>query len=164
MKKDSSHILTIRAIASTYARQLLMPPIIIAGAVATMLWGVLIYAGTTINPWWWVLALPLGVATIVGGVAALTLLKVLRTLSPPMNARQTQAAREFVERTGTYAGVVGMSRYMIAWTVIRQVVLRRDTSILTRLTDNSSELAQDYRTIHQEFAKRDRVVVENTAP
>lgn len=153
--------LAVRAIAVTFARQLLLPIIIAAAVVIVLLWVGLIILTAQVSSWWLLALVLLVPATFMTILVASLLWFLLKKLTPVMSERQTTAATRFVERTSSYAEVVGMSRFVLAFHIIRRAVQKKSTSYFDELLSHSSELREDFTTVRDEFAKTPRKVVRN---
>lgn len=161
MKNDN--VLAVRAIAGTFARQLLLPVLLIAIAVVVIFWIALLFLVSQVSLWWLLLLILLIPATLIFGVIGGGLWFGVSKLTPPLTERQKTAAKHFVERTGTYSNIIGMSRYLIAFHIVRQVIQKKPKTYVTELIGHSTELRDDFYTVRDEFEKRDRKVVENLA-
>lgn len=151
----------VRAIAGTFARQIIVPILVIAAIVLLVLWLGLIILAMQVSLWWLLLLLVLIPATLLAGLIGAAAWFVVSKLTPSMTRTQKAAATRFVERVGTYSNIMGMSRYLIAFHIIRQVIQKKPRTYISELIGNSTELRDDFYALRDEFATNKRKVVRN---
>lgn len=153
--------LAVRAIAVIFAKQLLLPLIFAAGIILLLLWVGLILLMIHVSSWWLLATLLLGPATVLVLFVAGIVWFLIKKLTPAMSPRQDKAAKRFVERTSSYTELVGMSRFLLAFHIIRRAIQKKPTSYFDELLGHSAELREDFNTLRDEFKKNSRKVVKN---
>ena len=117
-------ILTVRAVSSEYAKQLLWPVLFItlgiyAGMIALIWW-----IAAAVHVWWWLLAImPTFLMIILGSLWLLARALILR-LAPIMNAKQKAATKRFVKRLNRVAEHMGTPRFVIIYRIAKDALVR----------------------------------------
>lgn len=119
-----STILAIRAITSLYVKRLLLPILVIGFGVYVAVIGIIWWIAASVSNWWWLLAIVPTLVVLVG-LAIWTVVRVLvGRISPPMNKRQTTAAKKFIKRIDGAAEHIGTPKFIIIYRVIKDVLFR----------------------------------------
>lgn len=155
--------LAVRAIAAAFAKQLLLPLIIGIGVVLLLLWAGLVLLATNVSAWWLLLALLLLPATLIASSIAAILWMLIKKLAPTMSPTQKKAANRFVAHTATYTELVGMSRFLLAFYIVRHAIQRKPGTYFDELLGQSKELRADFTIVRDEFSKQPRKTVPNLA-
>lgn len=155
--------LAVRAIAAAFAKQLLLPPVIGIGVVLLLLWVGLVLLAINVSAWWLLLGFVLIPASFIVASVAIILWMLIKRLTPAMSTTQKEAANRFVEHVTTYTDLVGMSRFLFAFYIVRHAIQRKPGTYFDELLDRSKELRTDFAIVRDEFSKHPRKTVSNLA-
>jgi hypothetical protein len=158
---DTAYVKALRALAAVFARQLVLPLLIAVSALFLFLWVGLLLLTYFFSNWWLLALLPLVPSTLLATGLGYMVWLVVQKLTPPMTKTQQQAAVRFVERTKSYTELIGISRFMLAFHLLRHAVRNKPSTYLNQLTRHSTELREDFATLQKEFEKRPRKTVSN---
>jgi hypothetical protein len=148
-----THIAAIRAITSEFAQQFVRPFLWIAlGIVLTLLIIVGLLA-FLVSQWWLLLLIPILIISLVGTIMWLIVRFALKSLSPPLDARQKSATKEFVSKLESTIETVKTPYPIIIFYVIRDIVMRRDSGFISEITQRSKTLRPDFEELRQLFTQ-----------
>ncbi len=119
-----STILSIRAVSSEYAKQLLWPVLFVVLGVYIGIMALIWWVAATASPWWWLLTvIPTCLVIILGSVWVVARALILR-LAPTMNTQQKSATKHFVKRINRVAEHMGTPRFVIIYRIIKDALMR----------------------------------------
>ncbi len=121
-------VLAVRAITSEYAKRWLFPFLLVGIGVYTLVMLVIGWVATVVSSWWWLLAI---VPTFVF-LVALTVWIIARIIagrvSPPLNASQQKAAKQFNKRIDKAAENIATPKFIFMYRIIKDVIVRPTSS------------------------------------
>ena len=144
--------LAVRAIGSEFARRLWVGVAITALAVMVVAIALLVWL-TGYSPWWWLLAVPIGVGLSVGMSILIVFWLLLRRVRPPQTSTQKQQVRQFVDTLSNVSEVAGTPRVILLVRVIRSIAAPRSDPYLENI-QRTKNVVQDFLTISKTFAKK----------
>ncbi len=146
-----SHIAAIRAITAEFAGQFIRPFLWIACGIILSLLAVVALLVYLVSEWWLLLLVPIIMITLVGVIVWLVVQFILKTLSPPLNAQQKNATKEFVGKLESTIETIQTPYPVIMFYIIRDIVFRRDSGFISETTDRSKTLKPDFEALRQLF-------------
>ena len=148
----NTQLTILRAISSEFIKRKLKTVLLLCGVMAVIVLIGVLYL-TTVNIWWWALAVPVMVLIFVGVVAALLIAAIIRALRPHMTPLQTSSIAKFVDTFEQVAEGVQTPVPFIVLLVIKDLLLKRDKLFVDTLIQNSKTLRNDYLQLVQNFTK-----------
>lgn len=145
-----THITVTRAISSEFAlrkvRQLaIMTAIILFTAVCISLWL------TTVHVWWWLLAAPVIILSVLATGAIFVAIIVIRVLRPRMVGTQKAETAKFVDKLERVADHLQTPMFLIVFRVVRDILRPRGQTFVQLATEDSTSLHTDLRTLQKLF-------------
>ena len=144
-------LLALRAIATTFALGILRSAAIWAGVAVLVLIIIIGLLAYFFSNWWWLLAMPIGVATIVGLVIWLILNFILRHLQPSMTKDQKTATQDFIEKAERLFENATTPYPLLAARLVFDTVFRRKDGLLSEVIADSKGLRQELNKVSAEF-------------
>ena len=139
-----------RAIGAEFVGRKLRP-LVIAFFVAALLAVALAVWLTTINGLWWLLAVPVITAAIVGGVACLAARSILKMLRPPLSSGQKIATVNFVDKLERVAETVQTPMFVIVFRIIHDMYRPSSRSFIAEVSADSTTLRADFLALARKF-------------
>lgn len=142
----------IRAIGSEFAGRKLRLILLIFGIItliALLAMGWLI----TLSIWWWLLAVPVMVMTLLGlmvGIMASILVKLLR---PVLTKSQAAGVKKFVDKLERVAENIQTPMFMIVFRVMRDIIRPGKKTFIQTVTHDSTTLHKDFIKLQRDFAQ-----------
>ncbi|MGO3702160.1 MAG: hypothetical protein ACTJG2_03175 [Candidatus Saccharimonadales bacterium] len=143
---------TLRALSAFIGRRTLRA----AGGIALIIM-LLLFAGiwllaAQVSGWWWILALPLSVASFVLFVLySLLRFLLLRLYPKQFTKEQTHALKGFVEKLTQLNDARATSPFMFVTVTLWELVRYREIRTLRALISNSSSLKPDFERLTRFF-------------
>ena len=119
----------IRAIGSEFAIRKLRGIMLVFGLVSLALAAGLIWL-TTLNAWWWLLAVPALMAVLLGTAILLITRLTVKALRPQMTKTQKKAVSGFVSKLERTADNLQTPLFIIVYRIVRDVVRPRGKSFI----------------------------------
>lgn len=144
-----AHTKLVRAISSEFvARKLRVIASVIAlsllAAVSMSLWL------TTVNVWWWLLAAPVIMCTLLIAGALCVALAMVKMLRPTMTHDQKSGTIHFVDKLERVAEHVQTPTFILIFRVLRDMIRPRGRTFI-------ESAAEDSTTLHTDLAKLERL-------
>ena len=140
----------VRAIGSEFAQRKLNSLIIIYAIVVSLLMVGAVWL-TTINVWWWLLAVPVIVLALAGFVALLAVRLLIRFIRPELNKVQKKAVKDFVDKLERVAENLQTPMFVIVFRVVRDMLLPRKETFIKTVASDSTSLHKDFSNLVQDF-------------
>ena len=141
--------LAIRAVGAELARRLWLPIVVIALMVAVAL-GVLLGWLVSLDAWWWLLAIPLGIGVSVATIVLVVTWLLIRYVRPEVSRTQRTQIRAFVDQLQAVQEIAGTPKFLILLRVVRSISAPRSDSYLEKIV-SSRQLGRDFREIVRGF-------------
>jgi hypothetical protein len=146
--------LASRAVLSAYAKKALLPFEIIAMVIFVIALAGSAYLIASVSGWWSILLIVVIAYGLVGSILWLIVHFTIDKLRPKQTARQEQAVKQFIDRAGTIADTVGLTRFGLILRIVRDVVARKEDNVLTSFTRDSKGLKTDFENVIAAFRSR----------
>jgi hypothetical protein len=142
--------LVIRAVAAEFARRIYVPmlitiSIIIVIAIALVIWLV------TVSAWWWLLAIPVFLASIVGAVILIIAGIIIRVVNPRQKLEQKVAVKKFVDKLQGLSEIVQTPKIVLLFNVLKDVISPKEEGYVKTTIGNSLSLRKDFETLLRSF-------------
>lgn len=141
----------IRAIGAEFAHQLWLAVFITCLVVGVLLVGILIWL-TTVNVWWWLLALPIGVGSSVATAILIVFRLLIRYVRPAQTKQQKNDIKAFVGKLQFASEFTTTPKFLILFHVIRSIAAPKSETYLQEILETKN-LQKDFRTIVGGFKK-----------
>lgn len=139
------HILAIRALASTLARNILLPIIIAAAIIFALIIILLLWIADAIGSWLLLLIIPVAFTGIIIGIALFIIYRTVRSIQPKnMSKDQKVATKEFISHLETYAELKGTPKFLIVWKIIMSALKKSPREYMSSLIGESTKLKSSY--------------------
>jgi hypothetical protein len=145
------NIAAIRAVTAEFARQFVRPFFWVVLGIMVCLVIITILLAINISPWWWLLAIPVGMLGIAGAAIWLIVRFILERLSPRLTTEQRAATKGFVTKLQFTKDTIQTPYPLIIFYVIRDIILRRDRGFLSEVTEHSRTLKPDFERLKKLF-------------
>ncbi len=139
----------IRAIGTEFAMRLWWPACYAAIFIAVVCVGLLVWL-TSMNAWWWLLALPIGIGLSVATVLLIVFFLLIRYVRPNRTASQKQQVRQFVDKLALLQELSGTPKFIILFRTVRSIAAPRSDSYLKDLV-STKNLKTDFMEIARSF-------------
>ncbi len=139
----------VRAIGTEFAMRLWWPVFYTTIAIAIVGVGLLIWL-TSLNAWWWLLALPIGIGLSVAAVLLTIFLFLIRYVRPDRTRSQKQQVRKFVDKFALLQELSGTPKFIILFRTVRSIAAPRSDSYLRDLA-STKDLKTDFMEIARSF-------------
>lgn len=148
-----STILAIRAISSLYARRLLWPFLWVGIAVYALVMGLIGWVAYVASNWWWLLSIGPTLLLSIALMIWLTGYVLVRRIAPPMNKRQTKAAKKVIGHIDRVAEHVGTPPFIILFRIVRDSVTRpqSDRTFIGEWVREPGDIHHDFETLRRLF-------------
>jgi uncharacterized membrane protein YbhN (UPF0104 family) len=144
-------ILAARTIAVSFAKQIIIPAVIVGYGAILLIFIVLYWLANQLSPWWWVFAVPVSFVAIVFGLIVAVSAFLIKRISPPTTKYQRKLAKRFVEEVVNYSDLVGASRFFIAYKVIKDVIRKKPKTYLSEMTQKPGDLKRIFAQLRDSF-------------
>lgn len=148
-----THILAIRAIAATLAKDILLPIIIVTGVVYALVIALLVYIAIEVGSILLLLLIPAGFIGLSAGVALLIVYRTVRAISPDMTKEQKGLTRDFISTLESYAELKSTPKFLIAWRVIMSSIKKSPKVYISSLINDSTKLKGQYSKLVHSFPR-----------
>jgi hypothetical protein len=143
--------LASRAVLSRYAAKVLRPIELIAMAIF-----ILLLIGTTllityVSAWWWLLMIVVVAYGIIGSIAWFIIHFTIDRLRPEQTPTQIEAVDSFIGRVEKIADTLQITRFSLIIRVLRDVMKRQSTNVLTEFANDSKDLKEDFSRVIDAF-------------
>lgn len=143
--------LASRAVLARYATKVLRPIEVVAiGLFIALLIGTVLLI-TYVSAWWWLMMILVIAYGIFGSVAWLVLHYTIDQVRPEQTPHQTEAVDRFIGHSEKIADTLQMTQFGLILRVIRDVMGRKDTNVLTDFTENSKGLKEEFEHVIKTF-------------
>src|SRR5687767_11927873 len=141
----------LRAIGSEFISRKLKPVLLVADIFALIIMIAAVWL-TTLSVWWWLLAGPVLILTMIGLFAFLAVRKILTKLSPKLDKSQKTSVKRFVDKVERVAENLQTPIFVIVFRVIYDILRpsRKYVYIKTLIVD-SSTLREDFLGLQRKF-------------
>ncbi|OYX40879.1 hypothetical protein B7Y94_05995 [Candidatus Saccharibacteria bacterium 32-49-12] len=150
MNNLKSSFIILRAIALELARRLFKPVAITLGVVAVLV-ALGLIALVSIDVWWWLLVIPVGLI----GIVLLTLLTiigfVLERNNPVRNVEQRQRVGAFVDKLQRMAELRATPKVFLLTKIAGDIIRPRRDSYLRSVIDDTKTLKRDFDDLSKAF-------------
>ena len=150
MNNLKSSFIILRAIALELARRLFKPVAITLGVVAVLV-ALGLIALVSIDVWWWLLVIPVGLI----GIVLLTLLTiigfVLERNNPVRNDEQRQRVGAFVDKLQRMAELRATPKVFLLTKIAGDIIRPRRDSYLRSVIDDTKTLKRDFDDLSKAF-------------
>lgn len=147
MKSD---ITLIRAIGTEYVGRKLKPIALLFGGIAWIVLALVLWL-TTVNAWWWLLAVPVMVLALMGTILLAGAWLALRLLRPKLSPEQGQGTAEFVDKLERVIDRIGTPVWFMAARMLLDVIRPRGQTFLGEVADDGKTLHPDFVRLRQAF-------------
>lgn len=142
----------IRAIGTELASRIYWPVIItvtifFGGIVWLMVWLV------TMSAWWWILAIPVFFSILVGIIACLIGLAVLRAVTPAQSKTQRSLVKKFVDKIQRLSDITQTPKIVLLFRTIRDSMNPERSGLIQSVIDDTGTLRKDYQAIVDAFSR-----------
>jgi flagellar biosynthesis protein FlhB len=148
MKSDMN---LIRAIGSEFVlrkfKSLLVPFVI----AVTILLGVVIYLAT-LNAWWLIIALPIGLLTIVGSIVLVGIYMLMSAIRPQLSKTQKGQVSDFVDKMERVAEHVQTPLPVIIFRIVIDSIRKPQKTFIHAMAEDSTTLHSDYLQLRRNFS------------
>lgn len=144
---------TVRAVGVELAWRLLKP-MLIAGVAAAI--GLLGIGGwlTTQHALWWILEFAFITSVLFFALLSAVTIFILRRLEPTQDKTQKKAVRDFADKLQRVADAVGISRFLLLFRVVRDVIWPNEQTFIKQITDDSTTLHTDFLKLQKLFESK----------
>ena len=146
-----SSIAAIRAVTAEFARQFVQPFWWVGIGMIAVMVAIMTILALTLSPWWWLLAIPIAIVGLIGLVIWFLVGFILKRVSPSLNQKQKTATKHFVTKLQLATETIQTPYPVIAFYVVRDIILRRDTGFISEVTEQSKTLRPDFEHLRQLF-------------
>lgn len=143
--------LASRAVLAQYATKVLRPVEWVAIWVLVVLFIATGYLVTYVSAWWWLLMIVVIAYGVIGSIVWLVIHFTIDRLRPEQTPVQKKAVASFIDSAEKVADTVQVTRFGLILRVIRSVMTRNATNVLTEFTGDSKELATDFEKVVRAF-------------
>lgn len=141
--------LAVRAIGAEFARSLWVSSFIGAGVISALLIALLTWL-TSLNTWWWLLAIPFGIAISVATIILVVFRLLINYVRPGQNAQQIKLIKMFAYKMQSTSEIIGIPKSIMLFRVIRSIAAPKSEPYLQRLLE-TPELKKDFQEITKSF-------------
>ena len=141
--------LAVRAIGAEFARSLWVSSLIGAGVISALLIGLLTWL-TSLSNWWWLLAIPFGIAISVAVIILIVFRLLITYVRPEQTAQQTKLVKAFVYKMQSTAEIIGIPKSIMLFRVIRSIAAPKSEPYLQQLLE-APELKKEFQEISKSF-------------
>jgi hypothetical protein len=146
-----SSIAAIRAVTAEFARQFVRPFWWVGIGMIAVMVAIMTILALTLSAWWWLLAIPIAIVGLIGLVIWFLVGFILKRVSPALNQKQKTATKHFVTKLQLATETIQTPYPVIAFYVVRDIILRRDTGFISEVTEQSKTLRPDFEHLRQLF-------------
>jgi hypothetical protein len=146
-----SSIAAIRAVTAEFARQFVRPFWWVGIGMIAVMVAIMTILALTLSAWWWLLAIPIAIVGLIGLVIWFLVGFILKRVSPSLNQKQKTATKHFVTKLQLATETIQTPYPVIAFYVVRDIILRRDTGFISEVTEQSKTLRPDFEHLRQLF-------------
>ena len=139
----------VRAIGTEFAMRLWWPSFYAFVLIAIVGVGLLIWL-TSLNPWWWLLALPIGIGVSVAAVLLTVFFLLIRYVRPDRTSSQKRQVQQFVDKLALLQELSGTPKFIILFRTVRSIAAPRSDSYLKDLV-STKDLKTDFMEIARSF-------------
>lgn len=143
--------LATRAVLARYATKVLRPVEWVAIGLFVVFFlgtaGLAIY----VSAWWWLFMIVVIAYGIFGSIAWLVIHFTIDRLRPEQTDSQTKAVDHFIVSAEKVADTLQVTRFGLILRVIRSVMSRNGTNILSEFTKDSKELKDEFKEVIHAF-------------
>ena len=141
----------LRAVSAMYALRLIRSIAIKVAIIVVTLFMAIWYLSCAVSHWWGIIAIPVGLFGLVTGVAYLIVRGAVRYFSSNLTTAQQQAAVSFIDKLDRVASKLQTPHLIVAYRIIRDVVLKRKQLYLHELTEDSVTLTTEFNRLSKLF-------------
>lgn len=147
----SAVTLASRAVLAQYATKVIRPfEYLILGFFLLLVIGTVLLA-SYVSPWWWLLMIVVIAYGIIGSIAWLVIHFTIDRLRPDQTPVQKQVVNRFIVQVEKVADTLQVTRFTLLLRVIRDVMSRNRTNVLTEFANDSKELKEDFQKVINTF-------------
>lgn len=139
----------VRAIGTEFAMRLWWPAFYAFVLIAIVGVGLLIWL-TSLNAWWWLLALPIGIGLSVAAVLLTVFFLLIRYVRPDRTSSQKRQVQQFVDKLALLQELSGTPKFIILFRTVRSIAAPRSDSYLKDLV-STKDLKTDFMEIARSF-------------
>lgn len=132
--------LASRAVLAHYAAKVIRPVEYMVLGLFLVLVIVTVLLATYISAWWWLLMIVVVAYGVIGSIIWLIIHFTIDRLRPDQTVAQKRAVRTFVTQAEQVADTLQLTRFGLILRVIRDVMARNNTNVLTEFAGNSKQL------------------------
>ena len=145
-------ILTVRAVASEFARRLYRPVAIGFSVSAVVVIAILIWL-LTMSAWWLLLALPLFILFIATSILIIISGIIIRSVSPPQTKHQRTSVSLFVDQLQRISEVTQTPKFILLFRAVKDVIVPAKTSFIQSVITDSVSVKADFQSLVRSFKK-----------
>jgi len=143
--------LASRAVLARYATKVLRPVEWIAIAIFLVFFFGTVALATYSSGWWWLLMIVVLAYGAFGSIAWLVIHFTIDRLRPEQTKPQMKAVNTFIVSAEKVADSLQITRFGLILRVIRSVMTRGDSNVLTEFTNDSKELKREFENVVAAF-------------
>jgi hypothetical protein len=141
----------IRAIGAEFARRIYVPVAIAAAIVAVLLIALFTWL-ISIDPLWWLLAVPVFVFIFLVTVVLIAAKTLFKYIAPRITKQQKQEVATFVDKLQSVSEVAQTPKFILLFRIAKDVVAPKQTTFINTTVQNSMSLKKDFQTLKQSLS------------
>lgn len=142
-------LLAVRAIGAVYGKQLWLIVTIAAGIIGLALIGLSAWL-ISLNAWWWLFAILIGMALSIAFVMLFVFRAVLNSITPKQDNEQKKAVKDFTEKLQLVKELTETPKVVILFRLIRSVAAPSKEKYLEDIFE-TRKLKADFERVVQLF-------------
>lgn len=108
-----------------------------------------------ISPWWWLLAVPVVLAALVGIVMRIIIKAfITRIHRHPFTTRQREQLEAFTDKITTIAEVRNMTAPLLALQLLWDILRHREETTIEKVINDSATLKESFAELEKHFGER----------
>lgn len=144
-----SSLLAVRAIGAAFARRLWWTGAIWAFVPSVILIMLLLWL-TSLNSWWWLLALPIGIGISVALVLLAIFHLLINHVRPVQTAAQKTQVANFVEKLQFASEITSTPKIIMLFRTVRSIAAPKSDRYLQNIFE-TKDLKKDFQDISRSF-------------
>lgn len=146
------HIKTLRAIASVYISDFVMPFFITILSVSAVIVGLGIWLVYAISLWWLLLLIPAILWLLLFGIIWLATWVATRRISPGHLTRKDRSeVREFISSLNNVAEIAATPKIFVGIRIVYDAVFKRNTAYIGQTIDSTRSIQSQYQSLAKRF-------------
>ncbi len=104
-----------------------------------------------VSSWWWLLMIVVVAYGVIGSIVWLVIHFTIDRLRPEQTKTQRAVVNRFITRVEKIADTLQITRFGLILRIIRDVMAKNSTNVLTEFTRDSKELKTDFEEVIRAF-------------